>query len=58
MWPVLVLQKSHHFDLGRFMRTDAGRQVSYEARLGMLADIASAIMTMHVNGMHSFASTK
>jgi hypothetical protein len=58
VWPVLVFQKSHHLDLGRFMRTDAGGQLSFEARLEMLADIASAIMTMHANGTHSFAGTK
>jgi serine/threonine protein kinase len=55
VWPVLVFQKSHHLDLGRFMCTDTGRQLSLEAQLEMLADIASAIMTMHANGKMTLA---
>ncbi len=50
VWPVLVFQKSQQLDLSRFMGTERGRQLSFESRLTMLADIASAIMTLHANG--------
>ncbi len=50
-WPVLVFHKAHFRDLKHFMMTASrGLLMSVEDKLEMLADIASAVQTMHANG--------
>ena len=47
IYPVLVFKKAVHGDLRRFMRTAAGREMPFDARLRMCTDVAAAIMTLH-----------
>ncbi|KAH7136339.1 hypothetical protein EDB81DRAFT_858431 [Dactylonectria macrodidyma] len=47
VYPVLIFKKAVHGDLRRFMRTTAGRGISFDVRLRLCADIAAAIMTLH-----------
>ncbi len=48
--PILVFEHSRHGDLEAFMRRNHGRTMSFADRLGLCADIAAAIGTLHLNG--------
>ena len=50
-WPVLVLEKAGLGDLWSFARSEEGRAMSIEKRLGICLDIAQAISTLHEHGM-------
>jgi hypothetical protein len=50
VWPVLVFEKAQHGDLYKFMQTPRGVGLDFDKRLGLCADIATAIATMHAKG--------
>lgn len=45
--PVLVFQKAQLGDMEKFMRSDQGMDLSFQARLELCAHIAAAITVMH-----------
>jgi hypothetical protein len=47
IWPVLVFQKTHIGDLGKFMESEIGKQLGIHERLKLCSDIATAIALMH-----------
>ena len=49
VWPVLVFEKSKHGNLRAFMQNGLGRQLNFECRLRLCADIAKAIICLHEN---------
>ena len=47
VWPVIVLDKAQLGDLNYFLNTKLGKSLTFEKRLGLCADIASAIRALH-----------
>lgn len=57
VWPVLVFEKTACGDLKKFMTEGAGKELSIEARLDILFDVAHAVRDLHAYG-ESFDSTR
>ncbi len=57
IWPVLVFEKTGHGDLKRFMTEGAGSQLSINARIDILFDVAHAVRDLHASG-ENFDSTR
>lgn len=47
VWPVLVFEKTEFGDLQHFMNSSKGKGLSFQTKLGLCVDVASAIMRMH-----------
>lgn len=45
--PVLVFQKARYGDLYEFMKHELGGNLTFEARIGLCADIAAAVIYLH-----------
>lgn len=50
VWPVLVFEKSRHGDLRKFMQYGVGRRLNLSERQLLCADIAEAVLCLHING--------
>lgn len=48
-WPVLVSEKAHLGDLDMFTASTEGENLSFGDRIGLCADIATALTVMHAN---------
>ncbi|KAG8528203.1 uncharacterized protein KY384_007120, partial [Bacidia gigantensis] len=51
VWPVVVLEKAQLRDLKSYMESEAGRITTIGERIGLCADVASALIALHTNGM-------
>jgi hypothetical protein len=49
VWPVLVFEKTHLGDLYHFARSSTGKDLSFEDKLKICADVGIAIRDMHLN---------
>jgi serine/threonine protein kinase len=49
VWPVLVFEKAQYGDLQTFMRQVGGKQLGWEDRLKLCADVGRAVADMHSN---------
>ncbi|KAI3317713.1 kinase-like protein [Xylariaceae sp. AK1471] len=49
VWPVLIFEKTKHKSLEAFVDSKEGRDLDLRQRLGLCANIASALATMHAN---------
>lgn len=47
VWPVLVYEKAECGDLTQFMKSELGRGLSFDQRLGLCIDIGTALMVMY-----------
>ena len=50
--PVLVFERTPHGDLDSFMKTNKGRDLTFEERLGLCIDVATAICWLHWLGKY------
>lgn len=49
IWPVLVFEKTEFGDLSSFLKTPAGKMLTWKDRVKLCSDIASAVITIHSN---------
>jgi hypothetical protein len=49
VWPVLVFAKANCGSLRSFMAGERGRDLDFEAKLGLCIDVALALFTLHQN---------
>ena len=47
VWPVLVFAKAPYGDLEMFMASSDGKELNFEKRLNILADVATAVCDLH-----------
>ena len=47
VWPVLVFEKAPYGDLKKFMASSNGRELDFEKRVTILADVAIAVRDLH-----------
>ena len=47
VWPILVLEKGDLGDLEYFLHSEKGRTLNFHDKLGICADIATAIQALH-----------
>ncbi|KAF3062494.1 hypothetical protein CFAM422_010669 [Trichoderma lentiforme] len=49
VWPMMIFEKALHEDLGKFMTVGEGKDLDLAARVGICADLASALAVVHSN---------
>lgn len=50
VWPMMIFEKASHEDLRKFMTVGEGKDLDLAARVGICADLASALAVVHSNG--------